>query len=287
MTFTLPPGSPKALKAQVFGRELVRACRARDVGLNELARSIGIGHTALDHYRTGSVLPKTATAHAMAEVLDWPRLAEIIELARTFICDRPGCERTYRHEGGGPRKYCSTDCVRLAETQRMASRRIRQVAHKDDGRLRAAAIAQLRSATRIADERAMAAEIAIGAYCNGCEPEGLCRMAECPLRAFSPLPLVTHAVARRPLTNAEIRVESARKAAPKRSVAMTRYWSDPAKRTAQSERSRAWHGSRTPEEHEAWVRSATEGQRARPPRDRAAAAQKAWATRRAREATQA
>jgi hypothetical protein len=226
MSFTIPPESPKAIKAAAFGRELVKACRARNVPLKEAGRAAGVGHTALDHYRTGAILPKTATARALAEALDWPKLGEIIAAARTFVCERPGCGRVYRHEGGGPRRYCTSACVRMAEAQRAGSRRLRQAGQSTDGRKRAAAIAQLRSAARIADERALMAETAIGSYCRECEPEGLCRVAECPLRAFSPLPLATRDVGN-PRTHTEIRDELNRKAAPKRSAAMTRHWSDP------------------------------------------------------------
>lgn len=282
MTYTIPPDSPKAVKARAFGREMVKACRARDIPLKGLARSIGIGHTALDHYRQGVVLPKTATAHAIAEVLDWPRLAEIVEQARTFVCGRPGCERTYRHEGGGPRRYCTPDCVRIAVAQRMASRRLRQAGQKDDGRLRAAAIAQLRSAARIADERAVAAEISIAAYCRGCEPEGLCRMADCPLRPFSPLPLVTHEVLERPRTNAEIRVEINRKAKPARSAAMTRRWADPAWREKQVALSQAVLVRMTPEQLAARGRAISAAKAARTPAERADQHRRAVETRRRR-----
>lgn len=36
MTHTIPPTSPKAAQAAEFGRELVKACQARDVPLKEL-----------------------------------------------------------------------------------------------------------------------------------------------------------------------------------------------------------------------------------------------------------
>lgn len=281
MTYTIPPDSPKALKARAFGRELVKACRARDVPLKGLARSIGIGHTALDHYRQGVVLPKTATAYAIAEVLDWPRLAEIVEQARTFVCGRPGCERTYRHEGGGPRRYCTPDCQRIAVAQRKGSRRLHQAGQKDDGRLRAAAIAQLRSAARIADERAVAAEISIAAYCRGCEPEGLCRTADCPLRPFSPLPLATRdGHYERPRTNAEIRVEINRKAAPARRAVMTRLWADPDWREKQVALSQAGQARMTPEQLAARGRAISAAKAARTPERRAAEHRKAGETRR-------
>lgn len=254
MTYTIPPDSPKAAKAQAFGAELVRACRARGVTFNELARSIGIGRTALDHYRSGSVLPKTATATAMAQALDWPQLRELIAQARTFVCARPGCSRTFRNEGGGPRRYCSGSCVRMAEAQRNASRRLRQAAHKDDGRVRAAATAQLRSAARIADERAVMAETAIAAMCASCEPDGLCRDGDCPLRAFSPLPLATFRHGH-PRTDFEVRREIGRRPEVRaaRSAAMTANHADPEFKARQSAAIRARVAQRTPAEREVWI----------------------------------
>lgn len=228
MTYTIPPGTPKAAKATAFGRELTKALRARDVPMKEAARAVGIGRTAIDHYRTGTVLPKTATARALADVLDWPALGRIIAEARTFVCARPGCGRTYRHEGGGPRKYCTPACVTQAQAERDASTRLRQAGQTKDGRHRAAATAQLRSAARIADERARVAEDAIAAMCRSCEPEGLCRTAECALRPLSPLPFVDGRDGV-PRTNLAIRREIAARPEVRagRSAAMRERWADP------------------------------------------------------------
>lgn len=281
MTYVIPPGTPKAAKAQAFGRELGLACRARGVTLNELARSIGIGHTALDHYRTGSVLPKTATARAMAAALTWPRLATLIEQARTFVCDRPGCSRTYRNEGGGPRRYCTPTCVRLAQEQRLASTRLRQAGQTGDRRSSGAAIKRLRSAARIADERALMAEQAIAAMCRECEPDGLCRTEDCPLRSLSPLPLRVGDIGH-PRTDSEVRSASWTPARRERfTAALERRWASPSERVDQATRTRSWHASLAPEAREAWIDNITAGQQRRGKGARSEAARKAQATRRA------
>jgi DNA-binding XRE family transcriptional regulator len=254
VTYTIPAGTPKSVKAAAFGRELSLALVTRDIPMKEAARVVGVGRTAIDHYRTGNVLPKTATARALAELLDWPKLAEIIASARTFLCERPGCGRTYRHEGGGPRRYCTQACQRQAEAQRTASKRLRQAGQSNDGRKRAAAIAQLRSAARIADERARVAEDAIAAMCRSCEPMGLCRTATCELRLVSPFPLVTRALAE-PRTATQIRVEVARRpeVVAARVAGTLRRWERPGERERQSERTTAMHATRTPEEKAAIV----------------------------------
>jgi hypothetical protein len=198
VSFTIPPDSPKAVIAAEFGRELVKACRFRNVPLKELERVTGVGHTALDHYRRGTVLPKTEAAQALARTLDWPRLAEIIIRARTFPCARTGCDRTFRNDTG---------------------------------------------------------------MCAGCEPEGVCRLAECPLRPFSPLPLEVHRQHDQPRTNAEIRVELNRKAAPKRSVSMRAYHAaHPEHGAALAAASAAFHAAMTPAERETWIAKIKAGQ---------------------------
>lgn len=258
MTYTIPPGTPKAVKAAAFGHELSKALRVRDIPLNEAARAVGIGRTALDHYRVGSVLPKTATARALAEALDWPKLGEMAEAARTFACARPGCGRTFRHEGGGPRRFCTVACRQQDEAQRTASTRLRQAGQTDDGRKRAAAIAQLRSAARIADERAVVAETAIAAMCRSCEPLGLCRTPECELRSVSPLALAAPGSRPDPRTSVEIRREVANRpeVVAARMAGIERRWARPEEHERQAERSRAMHAARTPEEAAAVVAKA-------------------------------
>lgn len=246
MTHTIPPDSPKAARARAFGDEMVKACRARGVTLNELARSVGIGHTALDHYRTGAILPKTVTALAIAAALDWPKLARLIREAREFTCVRPGCGQTFRNDGGSPKKFCGPDCARIVSNQRQASRRLRRAGQGvDEGRQRAAAMARLRSAVRIADERTAGVMAAVAAFCAGCEPEGMCREPECALRGVSPLPLLTRAGSHRPRTDFELR--SAR-------------WT-PERRDAQAAASRARWTAWSPEQRAAVGRAISEGRR--------------------------
>lgn len=194
MTYVVSPDSPKGAAAAAFGRELMRAIAARGIGKNELWRSTGIGRTALDNYRTGSSLPKTEAAATLAASLDWPKLLEIVETARTRSCRR--CGRAFRNDGGnmGAKRYCSVSCREIATQEKQASTRIRQAGQTDDGRRRYQAVALLRSGIRIAEERTAELQAAVDAMCGECEPAGVCREAMCPLRACSPLPLAIHEV---------------------------------------------------------------------------------------------
>jgi hypothetical protein len=112
VSYTIPDGSPKKATAAAFGRELVKAYETRGIPRNELWRVTGIGRTALDNYRTGSVLPRTEAAAALAAVLEWPKLLEIVRQARTKACAR--CGRPFRMEGGnsGRKIYCGPACPR-------------------------------------------------------------------------------------------------------------------------------------------------------------------------------
>jgi hypothetical protein len=221
VTYTIPVGSPKRATAASFGRELVKACETRGIPRNELWRATGIGRTALDNYRTGSILPRTEAAAALAQVLEWPKLLEIVRQARTRTCVR--CTRPFRMEGGnsGRKIYCGPSCRELAAQEKIASRRLRVGGQTDDRRQTQAAIARLRSGIRIAEGKSVELADAIDAMCNDCEPQGVCRTADCPLRSFSPLPFRVHETGD-VRTMAEIRVEIDRKAGPKRSIAMTR-----------------------------------------------------------------
>ncbi len=214
MSYAIPAGSPRAATAAAFGRELVKAMAKRDIPRNELHRVTGIGRTALDNYRAGANLPKTEAAAALASVLEWPKLAELVTAARTHPCRR--CGGSFVNEGGnqGAKRYCSVDCRAIAERERQAQTRNRQAGQTNDGRRRYQALALLRSGIRIAEERSQTLVAAIAAMCASCEPEGLCRTEDCPLRAFSPLPLQRHGTGHAATRPALIRDRAARRWTP-------------------------------------------------------------------------
>lgn len=261
MTYTIPADSPKKATALTFGRELVKACHTRGIPRNELWRATGIGRTALDNYRTGSVLPRTEAAAALAQILDWPKLLEIVRQARTRSCAR--CGRPFRMEGGnsGRKIYCGPACRDLAGQDKAASRRLRKGGQTDDRRQTTAAIQRLRSGMRIAEDRAAELADAIDAMCRDCEPQGICRTADCPLRAFSPLPFQVHETGE-PRTMVEIRRELDRKAAPKRSAAMVLRHAEG--RIPYLPRGDRRHPANDPERREAFIESIRAGRSRNP-----------------------
>lgn len=153
----------------------------------------------------------------------------MILAARTFVCARPGCGRTFRNDTGAPRRYCSAMCLRINANLRIAERHTRRAGQTGDNRTRSAATRRLKSGLAIADERGRLLESAIAAMCQACEPEGICRLEDCPLRPFSPLPLEIHVLSRQPRTELAIRQEIGRRpeVIAARSVAMKAHHADP------------------------------------------------------------
>lgn len=89
--------------------------------------------------------------------------------------------------------------------------------------------------------------------CAGCEPLGLCRTPECPLRPVSPLRLQTGGRMAEPPTVAPGRWGSAG-ASERWSEHMRERWQDPAWRESQSARQRAAWDRLSPEQrHERGV----------------------------------
>ena len=258
MTYQVTPGTTKARQALAFGLELHKACTARDVSFKELERKLGVGHTTLWHYRFGHTLPRLAGASELATALDWPKLREIVLNARTRTCARKGCGLTFVNDvGSEARKYCSPACARIAREVGLAEGRARSAGQTGSQQTRRAHVQRLRAAVRIADERANLQAEAISAMCRDCEPEGLCRTADCPLRLFSPLPLSDRA--RLPVrTLSAIRDEIAHRPSilAKRSVAMKARHADPGYAARHSASLVAAFARQTPEQKAARVAKA-------------------------------
>ena len=252
MTYVVTPGTTKAMQAKKWGEEMVRACRARNISYNELGRVIGHGHTAIDHYKKGDILPRTETALAIADTLNWPRLKTMILEYRTYTCAREGCTQTFRNDGGGPKKYCSSACLRIADNLRMAERRRRQAGQLDSDRLRSAAQRRMKGVIATLQGELAVMHGYVESMCLSCEPSGTCRQIDCALRPISPIPYHDHTAEpktdreRRSDTWTDSRRESHRQA-------MNRRWSQPGAREAQAARSQAMHDSRTEDQREAWI----------------------------------
>lgn len=154
-----------------FSDELRAAMAARGMTGKELARLTGRSNHQIYDIRTEDGAPSLEFAVAMAEALDWDRLAELARDLWRRTC--PECSTVF-YINKGHQTYCSERCSTGAKNRRRAGRRERV----RDKRL-------LKAHNLIVQYRE-----SVAAYCRGCEPDGICREAECPLRSVSPLPFV-------------------------------------------------------------------------------------------------
>jgi transcriptional regulator with XRE-family HTH domain len=165
VTYVIPAGSPKAARAAEFGAELTRAMKSRGVGTRTVAEKAGAGRSAVMYWRTGRMLPRYESALRLADALSWPRLRTLAADARRKAC--VVCAVAFIDDSGSDnRRYCSESCHTVADKARVG-RPTRLFAVK-------------------AERRAATLAAAIAAMCRSCEPEGVCRQPECPLRAVSP-----------------------------------------------------------------------------------------------------
>lgn len=207
MTVPMTTGTERHAAAVRFGTELSRAMTRRGVGQRTLGDAAKVSRASIVAFRHGQNLPTTPVARRLAEALEWPSLAAIVEEARRGSC--AVCRAPIRLDTGTRRLYCSIPCRNIA------------------GDLARPAERQRSAATQLASFKA-SLELHRGAVvtmCSGCEPEGTCRDAGCPLRPVSPLPLETDAV------DAEVAVK-----APGR-------WGHPGEREAWSAYMRQQHAS--------------------------------------------
>ena len=168
MSHLIPPGSTKTDRAIRFGAELERAMKARGVGRRAVAVAVHASDTSVMYWRTGRMLPRSATAEKLAEALAWPRLAALAAELRRKRCLVCGVEFV-DDSGSNNRFYCSLSCRSVRGKAMVGT----------DRRQRAA----------MAERRLTAHQRAVAAYCAGCEPSGRCTTPECELRLVSPVPL--------------------------------------------------------------------------------------------------
>lgn len=240
MTVPLSPESPRRRAAIRFGALLDATLKARGIGHDSLGRQIGgLGNAAIHNWIRGTNLPRLETALRISEALMEPRLADIVREARTGACET--CGAAFLNEGGSPKRYCSQPCKVVRNVMRTG--------------------VPTRERAVVAERRLALHREAVAAYCAACEPEGLCRDAECPLRLVSPLTL-----ARREAPQAvALPPDPPQVRSPEHRVALAaasrRRWARPGERERASATLRATRASWTPEQQEAWRLSISEGRR--------------------------
>lgn len=168
MTVPVSATSARYLAARRFGAELDRAMRTRGIGRRRLAATMGMRSASIiAHWRSGAGVPRLEKAVQLADALSWDKLVEIVQSARESACDT--CGTPFLNEGCGPKRYCSARCRDVKAKIRSGT--------------------STRQRADLAERRLHEYIAAVTEMCRSCEPEGLCRMRDCALRAVSPLPV--------------------------------------------------------------------------------------------------
>lgn len=154
-----------------FSAELKRAMTIRGVTRADIYRPLGACSSLAKRWTTGEAFPDHGTVLAIADLLDWPHLVTLSLAARSGTCEACGAP-TLATRGPRPPRFCGARCIRRTRDRQLNARK----------RLQAVGV--------VKRERDLLRE-AVAAMCRGCEPEGLCRDAECALRPVSPLPLAS------------------------------------------------------------------------------------------------
>lgn len=291
MSYTIPDNSPWKAAAARVGAELRTALEARRVGWRQLNAAVGKDmHSMLDRYKSGRNLPRLAQAALLAEALAWPRILELVREARTFYCPIDG--RQFVCDTGHRQKFCSSRCRDVdgknrARLNALASREAAAYANEDPERVLVARLKQeleeARQQRRPAHVREIRSAIkqwestssqsrhrrtrnqlnehlaAVEAMCRSCEPDGICRTADCALRAVSPLrfaPMVDVGLAeakdpRGGWSDPEIR---ARRSAAQSERLRELYRREPERIAAHRQRMQTRWEHMTPEERVEWGR---------------------------------
>lgn len=293
MSYTIPDSSPKRAVALRVGEELAKALEARDVSLKALSRALGgTSHTKLWQYKRGRILPRLSTALEISEALTWPRIAELVREARSMACHQ--CGRMFVMEGGsGNKRYCGDRCRSAAQALREHTRQAESADDAPERRLVARiktelvrvrgragatvsrielkdAIAEFeRSSPQSRTRRAVQDRdrhiAAVEAFCNGCEPEGVCRDAGCALRPVSPLPVRAARPVETP-TKAPGRWATAEARQAHSDEMRRRHAADPEWRERTRRQSAARWASLTPEERRQRVAKMIRRRDGKPPR---------------------
>lgn len=149
----------------------IRSQRLRHgMGTRTLGEAAGVSRAQICEYERGNNVPSLPVALKLADALGSNAIVDISREANTRPCKR--CGEPITRIAGRPGMYCSSGCERL---YRLAHPRERVY----------------RVAEQLAED-VRAYRAAINAMCAACPDgaNGACRVADCPLRPVSPIPLV-------------------------------------------------------------------------------------------------
>lgn len=168
MTFKKVIGMTNLQRREYFASELKMALERNNLSLPALAREVGIKYSRVHHWATGRSLPSIHIVQKICDVLGDEEIMRAAIKANTRKC--LNCGTDYVQESSqGRSSLCSARCRR--QSNRLLSKTGKS---------------SVTMAEYVAED---VYKKAVAAYCNGCQPAGICLTPECELRPISPLPL--------------------------------------------------------------------------------------------------
>jgi len=159
-----------------FSGELKKALDRNNTTISELSRDAKIKYSRLHHWATARSMPSIHAAQRIADFLGDEEIMQAAILVNTRKCSN--CSKDYVQESSqGKSLLCSAEC--RAQNRRLLDK---------------TGTSTIQSIEFIPESKY---EKSISAYCNSCEPAGLCLTPECQLRSVSPLPLFSKTEARK------------------------------------------------------------------------------------------
>lgn len=163
------------MTAAAVGPLIRRLMDSQGITSKAMAARLGVNVQSLTEWRRGHKLPSVKNAEKLADALAAPSILSLVTRARTLTCDV--CKRPFvqTNSGGRKRRYCSMRC-QATGTSEMRKGENKVLWGKVHTRWQ---------------NRYRRAQDAIDRMCGECSDwENVCRIASCPLRSVSPLPLV-------------------------------------------------------------------------------------------------
>lgn len=155
-------------RKEYFAEELKKMLDRNGTTLAALAKDVDVKYSRLHHWATARSMPSIHIVQQICDFLGDEEIMKAALLANTRKCSN--CGKDYIQESSQGKSFlCSSEC-------RSQNRRLRDKTGKS----------AVKSTEYIAEN---IYEKAIDAYCNGCQPAGICLTPECELRPVSPLPL--------------------------------------------------------------------------------------------------
>lgn len=158
--------------AKRWGEAVLRSMRERGMNDADVSRVSGVSHTTIATWRKGYKLANLHQGLDVATALNDDGLERLLWQLRTRAC--LSCGTPFVAIRSPDARYCARSNCRAVKRQE--ARNARHMAER-------------REVQRAATQSLRLIQKAVDAFCRGCEPEGVCRDAECALRGFSPLRL--------------------------------------------------------------------------------------------------